>query len=332
MMLGIGWIAKGFATLCISMFDLTAYLLTSVAYEIFIAVSKIDLFSTDGALNMYNTFIRNIYNALAIVMVFVFAYYLLLAIIDPDKSDATKKPINLIKNTAISIIAIIVMPFIFSAMATFQYHVLTDDTIPQIVLGTGGGAGDKPGSELAMITYMAFYHPTGSSYGTFFQTEGSENGNLKDKNEAVSACTSGGADAQVCDEWYEALSEWQSKGKMTMAPLTKNSYLRSVISEEGGTEYLWIISTGVALIVAWFFISYAIDIGTRAVKLGVLQILAPIPLIMRIFPQTEGSFKKWRSELIKTYADLFIRLAIISFIIFICTLVPSVVNAVFNAI
>ncbi len=82
--------------------------------------------------------------------------------------------------------------------------------------------------------------------------------------------------------------------------------------------YLPIVSTICGILILLVLISYCIDIAIRAIKLAILRLLAPIPIISYVDPKSSenGSFAAWTKALISTYVDLFIRLAIIYFVIF----------------
>ena len=82
--------------------------------------------------------------------------------------------------------------------------------------------------------------------------------------------------------------------------------------------YYPIIGGVVAAVFAVILIGFSIDIAVRALKLAVLRLLAPIPIISYLDPNQEkkGAFAKWVKILTATYLDLFIRLAIIYFVIF----------------
>lgn len=325
---GAGFIVKGLALMFIGLFDRVAYWLVSVSYTLFLAVSRINIFGTDAGAEIYNGFAERIYMVLSIVMVFFFAYQLLMLIIDPDGGDKLKRPVSMIKDTLISVIAIVLCPLIFEYMSVFQEHVLMDNTIPSIILGgTGSADMDSSGRSISLIVFMAFFHPEGTSYSTFI--ESTENGGAI-KADAQSECVKT-ADADVCEAYINAYTEWlDDDGAITA--FTSKASLRNVVNDDRGMEYMWILSTGAAIMVAYFFISYTIDLGTRAVKLAFLQVVAPIPLIMRIFPQTKGTFDKWRGEILRTYADVFIRIAVISFTVYLCTLIPTLLDAVFSSI
>ncbi len=62
-------------------------------------------------------------------------------------------------------------------------------------------------------------------------------------------------------------------------------------------------------------IGFTVDIAVRAIKLAVLRLIAPIPILSYVDPksQKDGAFGNWTKSLISTYIDLFIRLAIIYF-------------------
>lgn len=82
--------------------------------------------------------------------------------------------------------------------------------------------------------------------------------------------------------------------------------------------YTPIISTICGALLLVVLVSYCIDIAIRALKLAILRLLAPIPIISYVDPKSSenGSFAAWMKALISTYVDLFIRLAIIYFIVF----------------
>ena len=62
-------------------------------------------------------------------------------------------------------------------------------------------------------------------------------------------------------------------------------------------------------------LGFTVDVAVRAIKLAILRIIAPVPIITYITPGAEkdGAFGNWVKTLTSTYIDLFIRLAIISF-------------------
>lgn len=326
------WFNSVMAFFFVKLLDTMAYGLLAVAYNIFYAVSQLNLFGGNAAgQELYNTITSRFYNILSIIMVFVFAYQLIMMIIDPDGKEQ-KASGSLVKDTLVSIIAIILMPTLFKYMALFQNHVLTNNTIGAIILGQNGMDNDvNPGKSISLMVFMAFYHPNNTSYTTFFD----ENGTLKMQSDgfgntkAYSDCVYESGNEKVCRNYLNGLQKWKADSSYGVGSITGIKDLREQVGE--GVEYMWILSTGAGIVTAWFFFAYSIALGTRAVKLGVLQIISPIPLVFRIFPQTRKTYETWFGEIKKTYLELFIRVGVIFFIIALIQQVPTFIGIIFEA-
>lgn len=80
----------------------------------------------------------------------------------------------------------------------------------------------------------------------------------------------------------------------------------------------WIVSFIVGIVFLVVLVGFTIDIAIRAIKLAILRLLAPIPVISYIEPKSakDGMFASWVKSLTSTYLDLFLRLAIVYFVIF----------------
>ena len=78
-------------------------------------------------------------------------------------------------------------------------------------------------------------------------------------------------------------------------------------------SYQYIISTIGIAVIAYIFLLFCIDIAVRTVKLGFLQLYAPIPIVMYIDPKSKSKFDEWVKMCVSTYLDLFVRLASIFF-------------------
>ncbi len=100
---------------------------------------------------------------------------------------------------------------------------------------------------------------------------------------------------------------------------TKSSFLTKLF---GKKRYMFayrpIISAIVAIIFCFVLLSFTIEIAVRAVKLAVLRLIAPVPIISYMDPKgsKDGAFNSWVKTLTSTYLDLFIRLAVIYFVIY----------------
>ena len=82
-------------------------------------------------------------------------------------------------------------------------------------------------------------------------------------------------------------------------------------------EWLWSLVVGAIFLV--ILVGFTVDIAIRSIKLAILRLLAPIPVISYIEPKSSkdgGMFSSWVKALTSTYLDLFLRLAIVYFVIF----------------
>ena len=82
--------------------------------------------------------------------------------------------------------------------------------------------------------------------------------------------------------------------------------------------YLPIASTICGIILLITLAASCLDVAIRALKLAVLRLLAPIAIISYIDPKSaeKGAFGSWVKMVISTYLELFLRLAILYFVIF----------------
>lgn len=344
------WVVTALAAILIGCVDRFVYWMASMAYDVFQVASRINIFGGEGKMmDIYNGFTDRIYTALSIVMIFVFAYKMLMMIVDPDgnKQNTT----GLIKDVVITVICIIVMPLLFRYMTVFQNHVIDDNVIFKFVLGTDGDIGGtgNPGRDLSMIVLMSFYHPYDLD-STFFSPitqEVVDSGNTSVIDKVKTDCvdklthndnvedhhffqTETGIIEETCKQYVDGIVSWRKSHSHSPAKLLGNDGLYSHLDET--MDYYWFICTGAGIMLCWFFVSYALDLGTRAVKLAFLEVIAPIPLIMRIIPNAKKSFDTWKNEIIKTYLEVFIRVAVIAFIVQLCIMVPTIISSLFDSI
>lgn len=345
-----GWVQDALAAILVGCVDRLVYWLASAAFDVFQIASRINIFGGEGKMmDIYNGFTDRIYTALSIVMVFVFAYKMLMMIIDPDgnKQNTT----GLIKDVVITIACIVIMPLLFRYMTVFQNHVIDENIIFKFVLGTDGDfdSSGNAGRDLSMIVLMSFYHPYDLD-STFFSPitqKVVDSGNTsvidKVKKDCIESLkendnvddhhwfqTENGIIEETCNQYTDGIVSWRKSKNNSPGKLLANDGIYGHIDET--MDYYWILCTGAGVMLCWFFISYALDLGTRAVKLAFLEVIAPIPLVMRIIPNAKKSFDTWKNEIIKTYLEVFIRVAVIAFIVQLCIMVPIVITSLFDSI
>lgn len=290
-----------------SMFlDKIIYSLISTVYQVFIAVSKVSLYgNVDDKINKLT---ERIYVILGIAMLFVMAYNIILLIINPDKSSGDKSVQGLFKNFVISIVVLTLLPTIFNYMNILQNDIIDSHVIEKVILGdsdSNGGSLKNMGSNIATMIYSTFYHPI-------------------DENEnAVSYedCKSNSGASASCTDYISAYDNGKN-GKVS-AFIDDAKLEDSLNSKNPTMELLALISTACGVVALLMFVSYAFDIGIRVAKLAFLQIIAPVPVILRITKPSGGVFSKWTSKLIETYLTLFLRLITIYFSMYMISLLAE---------
>lgn len=142
------------------MLDGAIYNLIDYLYDIFDFLAGRNIFSQDT----YNDIVSRIYIILGVFMLFVLAYSLLKAIINPDDFAKGENSFpNLIKNVVVSLVIIVLLPTVFSVAFNIQNSILNNDTIPKLILGTDYATNTDvydadAGRTMAYYTFMAFFH------------------------------------------------------------------------------------------------------------------------------------------------------------------------------
>lgn len=92
----------------------------------------------------------------------------------------------------------------------------------------------------------------------------------------------------------------------------------------GNMSYKFIISAIAGVFICYIFVSYCLDMGLRAAKLGFAQLIAPVPILSRIMPQDKETFSKWINFTITSYYEVFLRLAVVFLGVFMITNLPDI--------
>ncbi len=332
-------------------FDFIFFGLLQGVYQVFFNVATAELFS--------NALIRDFYYrcqlVIGVFMLFKLAVTILEGIMDParvtDKKAGAGKIISRII-TSLVILALITpinIPtpqnswekqvnnngLLFGALYSLQERILSNNTIGKLVLGTTEATDDtdeqgktlsENASEFAGQILRGFFRinvipepdegydvedgqdPEVNEDNRLceFTDEQEEFYNTATPSELLSAVN------DTCD--VDKDSDWFQKilVKVKSVLLDKETYYRYSYSPLGGI---------VALIISIIMILYTIDVAIRALKLAILRLIAPIPIIshMSISPKEgrgEDAFNSWVRSLTSTYLELFIRLAIMYFVIY----------------
>ncbi len=359
------------------------YILISWLYQLYERICSINLFSSE----VFEEITGRIYVIMGIAMLFIFAYNLILMVINPDDKKGTGETGKVVKNTVISLIVVVLLPTIFNYLYIIQSHVLESNIISQIILGTTGSTSgtddcdandyeckcdysnydnlDKYNNQIrlklfgiikifdfnwgtdktdnlnkackaykndltpsqrgaysvAPTVFAAFYHPNEFDYDDC--AEYIVNNDTSIINDSTKE--------QICVNYYYDVNFSRYSGNVI--PMLTDTYLNNQVTDnDGGMTFSWfpaIIAGGLA---AWMFWCYAWEVGVRVAKLGFLQMISPITVMLRIVPkQGEKIFDEWFKNVKSAYLDVFIRLFIINFALFGISLIPSVLKTIWSS-
>ena len=277
-------------------------------YDIFLALAKTNIFGEEA----YNKLVNRIYIILGVFTLFILAYSLLTAVIDPEKAEKSEISVpNLIKNILTSLIIIVLLPMIFNAIFKIQNVILNQGTITKLILGGDQfyeQKVDNGGNNIAFYTYRAFFHPDGDWCA-------------HEEYETVHDC----AEAIKGDDYGELMIDgnlnnfydWVQMGiTRTSRPSFKAFSAFDDAIEDDQITFNFIPSVLTGIVVFVLILLYCIDLGIRVVKLAFYQMIAPITVICRVIPKQQKIFDSWLKGLISTFADVFVKIAVMCFGVF----------------
>lgn len=247
---------------------------------------------------------------IGIFMVFRVTFWLIETLINPDYlNDKEKSPVKIIQKVLVVVVLLGTTPSIFNLAYRVQDEVITSDLISNI-LGSKGSTPTETGRYMAAELFSNFY--------------------------TLNELEDGGVDS-FCNNmksyYYESLS---SNGKLTNLSshscLSKKAALKTSDevkppkdSDDDNEGYVvnfdGLLAVGVGVVILWLLLMYCISVGTRYVQLIFLQVIAPIPIMCYLTPKKDSMFSKWLKQCTTTYLDLFIRVAIINFVMVLINLI-----------
>lgn len=282
----------------------------AVIYNFIVDLYNVFMYTARAEI-LESSFIQVIYNKvgmiLGIFMVFKLSFSLIQSLVDPSKFTDEKKGFGgIIKRSVISIVLLGITPSIFNMAFDLQNLVVgsannTDNIIYKLIVGKAPSKdAESFGHVIASELYFGFY---------------TENEPLKlNQGLEVTYPDSGGVQLEVHD--YEYLKTQILEDHMSFSDTV--DYIS--ITNAGQYVIKWdgLFAIGFGLFMVYILITYCISVATRVIQLAYLQLIAPVPILSYI-SDPEGSFKNWTKQCMTTYLDLFIRLAIIYFIITVST-------------
>ena len=325
---GIRWI--------FAKFDLFVYYVISFAYQIFYNVATANIITGTTLRNFYS----RIQIILGIIVMFKVAISLFNGIMNPDSlKDAKNGMSGAIKRIVVVLILLVVLVplnipnsnasdisaggqkswnarmnengILFGTIFELQSRILSENTISKLILGTAGNdlrddSYQNAGDQLAFIIFKCFF--------TINLNEDSKDADPFNPEEDEMMCKEEDLEAydQSYDSYYEATSVDTLLNEVNQYCDNENGYG----GERYAYNYSFLFSTIVGVLFALVIISFTIDVAIRAFKLAILKLIAPMPIISYIDSKGDQMFNNWVKTTTTTFLDLFIRIAIINFMIF----------------
>lgn len=271
------------------------YSLIEYLYDVFILISRAEFLDSD----LVNGIYKKVGMILGIFMLFKLIFSLIQSLIEPEKFNDDKKGyVSIIKRSIIAIVLLGVTPSIFREAFNIQNLIIGSDNsnnvIYKLVVGESSNNIENMGRTIAANLYFSFYtddeYPYYDGEGDYIEQEEKDRFKVIDYNTIV-----------------------ENVENKDMSFYDTVDYLSLKVNYQYIIEFNEILSILLGIVVAWMLVLYCIQAGTRVIQLGYLQLIAPIPILSYI-SDPEGSFKNWIKQCTSTYLDLFIRLAIIYFI------------------
>lgn len=279
------------------------YAIISYCYEVFTFISEIRVFENEDMVNLAN----RIYILIGVVSLFLVAYTLLNAIINPENAtkDKNKSFTGIVKNIILAIIGIAIVPTVFDYAYEFQSRVLCNNVIQKFFLENNitedDDARTRMGTQMSLYLFKSFYYIKGSEDDTSLD----ENANSNWETMAQSIVS----DSDDSYNLSMAFSDIELGNRSISEAL--GDFDDSI--DSGKLGYLFLISTLAGAFCAYVILGFVIDMGVRAVKLAYLQLIAPLPILTLILPNQKKVFDNWLKKTSSCFIEVFTRIIAMSF-------------------
>lgn len=331
------WVTDAVRTF-FAMIDSSVYSIIATVYRILLHLAEYQLF--DNA-TLYE-FSRKVYSLLGLFMLFKVSFSFINYIVNPDAFLEKKKGVSkMIQNIVVSLIMLVAAPYCFYGLRYIQNAILSEQMIPKFILGTSGTNADA----IIDVSANEFWISD-----TCQRLVANDNTDDNDTTQ-TSAPARARSQEDLIALWmfrpfyqpYDPMTD-EIDANIVVPDFYCASYSRARVSTyltsdiynatnevktSGDTKELYMIdykvlfSTVVGIFGLLILISFSFDVAVRTIKLGFLQLIAPIPIISYIDPKSgeNGMFKKWLQQVGQTWASVFVRLVAFYFAIYMIALI-----------
>ncbi len=301
--------------------DNLGYFFLGGIFNIFFSIASAELFQGE----VFNTFFERIQLILGVFMVFRLSITLLQIIVNPDMyKDKQSGAASLVRRVAVMLILLsVIVPItipeeatnenplnekiasngiLFGFLYQIQESIVENNILGQLILGIDTGESGN----------------------------GLETGGMRNVGQVLTSQVAQSFVTPTLNEGYDTVSE-ENFEEATACPDIVRPYYNPLVTSGAIMDHInstcnsngevyafdYTILGGfiVSVVMTIIVIGFTLDIAVRSIKLGILRLIAPIPIISYISPgqEKDGAFGNWVKTLTSTYLSLFVRLVIIYF-------------------
>lgn len=332
----MGKFAQGLLGYIFLIIDSIVYFFVNKAYTMYLALAQFKLFDNET----FRDLITRTYIIIGVISLFIVAYALINSIINPDNASKGDKSLSkIVKNIVFSIIGIAIVPTIFNYFYYFQRVILCNNLIPKIFMAYNTGnsennnfLGDDVGPQFATYLFQSFFYPTAIENK---QLSDVSDGNALIADEAsrvkstaidILYPTDDGLHTGITTYSLQDAYDDSMNGKSFFTTF-RLFLIGDMGVASGDVQYLFILSTIAGIYCAYVLANLCIDMAVRAVKLGYLELIAPLPIMTIIVPGKKGVFDNWLKKTISCALEVFVRLFVVVFVIYLIRTIPNLFTA-----
>lgn len=281
LILSIGEALQTGVTGLLLLLDSVIYNFLSILFNLFESLAEAEILNKSA----YQSVAERVYVVIGVVALFFITYSLLRALVNPEEiNKATSK---IATNVVVSVVLIGLIPTFFEKAFEVQNAIISDNIIGNIIFGEGSTPTiSSTGRLMAMTSLTAFLQINDSTTPAGSLSWGAT------KNAIIN-----GANFSLIAEFAEIVNEGID-----------------------GASYSPFTSAFCGIFLAYIVLSFCLDLGLRLIKLAFYEIIAPIPILLRILPEKKTVFDNWLKKTLATFFEVFVRIGIIYLIVFIVSM------------
>lgn len=308
-----GWFGEDVVASILITLNTTIYKFINWLYELFLYIAGARLIKSQNI----EPLIHRFEIIIGVVMLFIVSFSLIKSIVNPEKE--VKNTSKIFANVVTSIIMLTLVNTVFNYLYEGQNVIMKSNIIGKVILGSDTNTScSMENAGLCMATDVL---------AAFFE---------EDEQKAIEEEECYDAGGNEVDElannekcYYELDNDGYARKEDIVAYVKRSGNFSNGFKLFAGpykndiVDYSWFIAMICGGVMIYVFASFCLDIAVRCAKLALLQIISPIAIIARIIPGQESIFNNWIKKTMTAFAEVFIKLAIIFFGIYLFLLIDD---------